>query len=113
MALKRMALELGMGTDVRGSDSTKAAARALNNALHRNALTIARALGQDPTKMLVDVRIGVPDPDTVNRDTVLAEIPYGRSELTLVEGGLKMPNEDNSDAMLLAHAAVVVWLDID
>ena len=46
MMAKRMALEIGMGTDIRGGDSTTAAARALTNALWRNALTIARALGK-------------------------------------------------------------------
>ena len=29
MALKRMVLEIGMGTDIRGADPTKAAVRAL------------------------------------------------------------------------------------
>jgi uncharacterized protein (TIGR02058 family) len=112
MTAKRVALELGMGTDVRGGDSTKAAKRALQNALHRNSLSIAKALGKDPKDMLVDIRIGVPNPETVRRDEVLAVVPYGTPELTVVEGGLEMANEDNSDVMLLAHAAIVVRLDI-
>lgn len=113
MAVKRVALEIGMGTDVRGGDSTKAAARALRNALWRNSLTIAKALGQDPKDMLVDIRIGVPKPETVRPDEVLAVVPYGTPELSVIEGGLEIANEDNSDVMLLAHAAVVVRLDID
>ena len=32
MALKRVALEIGMGTDIRGGDYTKAAVRALKDA---------------------------------------------------------------------------------
>jgi uncharacterized protein (TIGR02058 family) len=113
MTAKRVALEIGMGTDVRGGDSTKAATRALRDALHRNSLSIAKALGKDPKDMLVDIRIGVPNPQSVNRDEVLAVVPYGTPELTLIEGGLEMANEDNSDVMLLAHAAVVVRLDVD
>ena len=112
MAAKRMALELGMGTDVRGGDSTKAAVRALQNALHRNSLSIAKALGQDPKDMLVDIRIGVPNPATVRHADVLAVVPYGTAELSVVAGGLEIPNEDNSDVMLLAHAAVIVRLDV-
>ena len=108
-----MALEIGMGTDVRGGDSTKAAARALRDALWRNSLSIAKALGQDPKDMLVDIRIGVPNPETVRREEVLSVVPYGTPELTVVEGGLEMANEDNSDVMLLAHAAVIVRLDVD
>jgi uncharacterized protein (TIGR02058 family) len=113
MTVKRVALEIGMGTDVRGGDSTKAAARALRNALWRNSLTIARVLGQDPKDMLVDIRIGVPNPETVRHDEVLAVVPYGTPELSVTQGGLEIANEDNSDVMLLAHAAVVVRLDID
>ena len=45
MALKRMALELGMGTDIRGTDYTKAAVRALRDALWHNSLTVTAALG--------------------------------------------------------------------
>ncbi|MFY0612122.1 MAG: Lin0512 family protein [Hyphomicrobiaceae bacterium] len=112
MTAKRMALEIGMGTDVRGGDSTKAAARALRDALWRNSLSIAKALGQDPKDMLVDIRIGVPNPETVRRDEVLSVVPYGTPELTVIEGGLEMANEDNSDVMLLAHAAVIVRLDV-
>ena len=45
MALKRMVLELGMGTDIRGADYTKAAVRALRDALWHNSLSIADAVG--------------------------------------------------------------------
>ena len=33
-----------------------------------------------PEDMLVDVRIGVPRPETVDRDKVLAVLPYGTPE---------------------------------
>ena len=46
MAWKRMVLEIGMGTDIRGGDSTKAAVRALRDALWHNSLGIAEVLGQ-------------------------------------------------------------------
>lgn len=113
MVAKRMALEIGMGTDIRGGDATKAAERALRNALWRNALTISRALGKTPEDMLVDIRIGVPRPETVDRDTVLAVLPYGTATLEVVEGGLEMANEAGDDVTLIAHAAVVVKLDMD
>jgi len=41
MTLKRVALEIGMGTDIRGGDYTKAAVRALKDALWHNSLTVA------------------------------------------------------------------------
>jgi uncharacterized protein (TIGR02058 family) len=112
MALKRMALQIGMGTDIRGTNATTAATRALQDAIRRNALTVARAFGQQPGEMQVEVRIGVPDPETVDRDAVLAVLPYGSATLEVVSGGLKIPHEGRDDATLIAHAATIVRLDL-
>ena len=112
MALKRMVLQIGMGTDIRGVDSTKAAKRALLDAIRRNALTIAPALGKDPNDMHVEVRIGVPDPETVNREDVLSVLPYGKSTIEIVAGGLKIPHDGRPDATLIAHAVTIVRLDV-
>ena len=112
MALKRMVLEIGMGTDIRGGDCTKAAERALRDALWRNSLTIAKALGQDPTKMRVEVKIGVPRPETVDKAKVLAVMPYGVGTVDVVKGGLEIRNEEGTDVTLIAHAAAIVRLDV-
>ena len=40
MALRRMVLQIGMGTDIRGADYTKAAVRALRDALWHNSLSV-------------------------------------------------------------------------
>lgn len=112
MALKRMALQLGMGTDIRGVNSTTAAKRALLDAIRRNALTIAPALGRDPEEMHVEVRIGVPDPETVDTAEVLSVLPYGTATIEVVAGGLKIPHDGRPDATLIAHAATVVRLDV-
>lgn len=112
MPLKRMVLEIGMGTDIRGSDSTKAATRALRDALWRNALTIAPALGLPPESMQIEVRIGVPRPETVDTAQVLAVLPYGQATIEVVEGGLSIPHDNRDDATLIAHASAVVFLDV-
>ena len=59
MAKKRVVLEIGLGTHIRGEDPTKAACRALRDALWHNSLSIATALGQPLDAMIVDVHIGV------------------------------------------------------
>jgi uncharacterized protein (TIGR02058 family) len=112
MALKRMVLEIGMGTDIRGADYTKAAVRALKDALWHNSLTVTRALGIPTDSMLVDVTIGVPKPDKVDKSQVLAVLPHGTGTVTVVEGGLEIPNEQGTDAMVIANAAAVVRLDL-
>ena len=77
MALKKVALEIGMGTDIRGGDYTKAAVRALRDALWHNSLTVATALGKSSDDMVVEVLIGVPQPDKVDTAQVLAVLPHG------------------------------------
>jgi uncharacterized protein (TIGR02058 family) len=112
MAKQRMVLEIGMGTDIRGADPTKAACRALRDALWHNSLSIAAALGQTPETMIVDVHIGVPRPQMVDKAQVLAVLPYGKGTVTVVEGGLEIRNDAGSDSTLIANACAVVSLDI-
>ena len=112
MTLKRMVLEIGMGTDIRGADHTKAAVRALRDALWHNALTIARALDKDVDSMKVEVTIGVPHPEKVDKDQVLAILPHGTGTCDVVEGGLEIWNDDRTSSTLVANAAAVVWLDV-
>jgi len=88
MALKRVALEIGMGTDIRGGDYTKAAVRALRDALWHNSLTVAGAVGKSSDDMQVEVLIGVPKPDQVDKQQVLAVLPHGTGTVSVVEGGL-------------------------
>ncbi len=112
MAWKNVCLEIGMGTDIRGGDPTKAAVRALKDALWHNSLTVATAVGQSADDMRVDITIGVPESDKVDRGQVLAVLPHGGGQVAVVEGGLKIPNEAGTDATLIAHAAAVVRLDL-
>jgi uncharacterized protein (TIGR02058 family) len=112
MALKRMVLEIGMGTDIRGADSTKAAERAVRDALWRNTLSIATLMGKERSDMHLEINIGVPNPETVNKEAVMAVAPYGKGSVKVVEGGLRIPNDDGTDSTILAHALVVVSLDV-
>jgi uncharacterized protein (TIGR02058 family) len=112
MALKRMVLQIGMGTDIRGADYTKAAVRALRDALWHNALSVADAVGLSVDSMQVEVTIGVPRPDQVDREAILAVLPHGTGKVRVVEGGLEIPNDAGTNTTVMANAAVVVRLDI-
>jgi len=112
MALKRMVLQIGMGTDIRGRDYTKAAVRALRDALWHNSLSVADALGLPVDSMQVEVTIGVPHPEQVDKAAVLAVLPHGTGTVTLVEGGLEMTNDAGTNATVVANAAAVVRLDL-
>ena len=112
MAMKRMMVEIGMGTDIRGADYTKAAVRALRDALWHNSLSVANALGMDVDAMRVEVTIGVPRPEKVDKDAVLAVLPHGTGTVQVVEGGLEIANDEGTNSTMIANAAAVVWLDV-
>jgi uncharacterized protein (TIGR02058 family) len=111
MALKRMVLQIGMGTDIRGADYTKAAVRALRDALWHNSLSVANALGLPVDAMQVEVTIGVPRPDLVDKNAVLAVLPHGTGTVRVVEGGLEVSNE-SGNTTVVANAAAVVRLGV-
>src|SRR6201985_708821 len=108
MALQRMVLQIGMGTDIRGADYTKAAVRALRDALWHNSLSIADAVGLPVDSMQVEVRIGVPRPEKVDKEAVLAILPHGTGTVTVVEGGLEIPNDAGTSSTVMAHACAIV-----
>jgi uncharacterized protein (TIGR02058 family) len=107
-----MVVQIGMGTDIRGADPTKAAVRALRDALWHNSLTVTHALGVDVDTMRVAIRIGVPRPEAVDHAAVLAVLPHGIGTVEVVEGGLEIMNEAGTGATLIANAAATVWLDL-
>jgi uncharacterized protein (TIGR02058 family) len=112
MALKRMVLEIGMGTSIRSRNYTQAAVRALRDALWHNSLPVASALGAHVDSMQVEVTIGVPHPEQVDKAAVLAVLPHGTGTVNLIEGGLEIPNDEGTGASVVAHAAAVVRLDL-
>ena len=112
MTMKRMVVEIGMGTDIRGADYTKAAVRALRDALWHNSLTVATALGKSSDDMQVEVLIGVPKPDQVDTNEVLKILPHGTGTVKVFEGGLEITNEAGTDKTVIAQAAAIVRLDI-
>src|SRR5438874_1704667 len=113
MALKRMVLQLGMGTDIRGGDYTKAAVRAVQDAIHHSSLTLIRSLGVDAKMMQVEVTIGVQQPARVELAAVKAALPHGEVTVKAVKGGLDIPDDDGRDTAIIATAAVTVRIDLD
>jgi len=112
MTMKRMVTEIGMGTDIRGADYTKAAVRALRDALWHNSLNVADALGMPTDSMQVEVFIGVPKPELVDKAAVLAVLPHGTGTVEVVEGGLEIVNDAGTGKTVIANAAAVVRLDV-
>ena len=62
MSEKRIILEMGTGNDLYGRDYTKAARRAVQDALHHSSITLFSKLGIDHSEMRVSVTIGASPP---------------------------------------------------
>jgi uncharacterized protein (TIGR02058 family) len=110
--LKRVILEMGSGNDLHGGDYTKAALRAVQDALHHSSLSMLRALQVPPADMVVEVTIGVQRPERVDLDRVKASLPYGQVTARAVKGGLDIPDPAKDDPAVVASAAIVVSLPL-
>ena len=112
MARKRVILEMGTGNDLHGGDYTKAAVRAVQDAIHHSSLSFVRALGLDAKTLQVDVTIGVQRPELVDRAAVQKTLPHGQVTVKVVKGGLDVPDDDGRDSAVIASAAVEVRIEV-
>ncbi|MBP2291526.1 Lin0512 family protein [Azospirillum rugosum] len=114
-----MFVELGMGVDLHGQDVTKAAVRAVRNAIERNSMPGMRTLVDgDTSKMRVHVRLAVPaDAESLDREAVRAVFPYGDVTIEVMPGGMLAPSgifladkNDRNEMIYIVNAAVEVGL---
>jgi uncharacterized protein (TIGR02058 family) len=109
---KRVILEMGSGNDLHGGDYTKAAVRAVEDAIHHSSLTFIRTLGVDPRTMQVEVTIGVQQPQKVDAAVVKTALPHGQVTVNVIKGGLDVPDDEVGDVAVIASAAVAVRLEL-
>jgi uncharacterized protein (TIGR02058 family) len=100
-----LVLEFGMGVDVHGQDCTRAARRAVSDAIRHSSLPLLGQIRERNGTMLVHVTVAVPDPDTVDLDAVKAELPHGEVSVEAVQGGLRVPNSDTLIACASIHVS--------
>ena len=111
--MKRIILEMGMGNDLYGEDYTKAACRAVEDAIRHSSLILFSSLGFDHADMQVRVTIGVQQPDRVDTSIVEQKLPRGKAEVTSVKGGLNVVDAENNTCSVVATAAVEAYLNIN
>lgn len=111
--MKRIILEMGTGNDLYGEDYTKAACRAVEDAIRHSSLILFRSLGFDHADMQVQVTIGVQHPEKVDAELVAQKLPRGTASVRVVKGGLNVVDAENNSCTVVATAAVEAWLDID
>lgn len=112
MARMRLILELGTGNDLHGSDYTKAALRAVQDALHHSSLSFIRSMKVDKKSVDVEVTIGVQKPEMVDLGKIKASLPVGNVTVKAVKGGLDVADPENNDPAVIASAAIAVRADL-
>ena len=111
MPKTQFAVQMGMGTDLKGQDYTKAAAFAVHDALHRNFLVVGMAFDLPLEAMIVDIRVGVSKPENVDLEVVKAQAPVGKVSAEAVLGGLEVDMFGHKT--LIANAIVTVCYDVE
>ncbi|GAB4285206.1 MAG: Lin0512 family protein [Deferrisomatales bacterium] len=113
---KRFIVELGTGADLHGEDVTKAACRAVKDAVSRSCLCgLVEILGiEDLHAVEVEVLVACPTPEAVDAEQVKQQVPIGRKTVRVVAGGMTAPGlcvprfAEGCDRIVVANAAVTV-----
>lgn len=116
MAAQRFIVEIGTGIDLHGEDVTKAACRAVRDAISRSCLCgLVEILGMEDLQGLeVEILVAVPRPQDVNLDQVKAEVPIGLKTARAIEGGMITKGlcvaqfAADCDQIIVANAALTV-----
>ena len=111
MALTRYLTEMGMGVDVHGRDYTKAACRAVSDALRHSSLNFFKALGKSHEDMRITVKVAVSEPEKLDVKRIAFEIPYGSVTVEPCKGGLDIHSEAGLDPIVVANAGIIVCFE--
>ncbi|MEW9124219.1 MAG: Lin0512 family protein [Thermotaleaceae bacterium] len=113
---KRYIIELGWGADLHGQDVTKAAERAVKDAISRSCLCGLMEILKlkDLNEVRVHVTIATPHPERVNKENVMKMLPIGKKFIEVMEGGMEVPGlyvkdfGDQKDSIVVVNACVEV-----
>lgn len=108
----RIILEMGAGTALHSEDYTKAAKRAVQDALYHSSLILFRDQRFDPHAMQIELILGAQQPDKIDLDAVAAILPYGTVTPRAVLGGLDAVDASSGTPTVTVNAAVVVRLPL-
>lgn len=113
------AVQIGSGVDLHGQDMTKAACRAVKDAISNTCLSGVLTLSEtgELEEMMVNILIGIPEPDKVDSSKVLAVIPFGKKEIEIKKGGMLAGGcvlerfDDTDESIIVANASVTVSIN--
>ena len=121
---RKYLMENGTGVDQHGKDETKAAQKAIKNAIGHSSMIGLKSFykidnfAQLEDALMVDVTIATPNPETVDGDAVLSVLPEGNRRINIIKGGMMWPAENThpdsvSHAVVMANALIIVLIDVE
>ena len=105
--------ERGTGVSIRSGNYTKAACRAVEDALWHHSINVAEVFGTSKENMLIDVEIACQNPSELDLTQVRDIFPYGQVSVSSGFGGLDVPKPDNSGHTIMVNAAIIVSFDME
>lgn len=115
---KRFIVEIGTGIDIHGENVTKAACRAVKDAVSRSCLCGLLEILEinNLEDVVVEIQVASPNPEQVDLEKVMAEVPIGRKSAVAVPGGMTarglcVPQfAPACDQIVVANAAITVFV---
>lgn len=117
--MKRFIVEIGTGVDLHGGDVTKAAKKAISNALSHCCLCgLPEILNiYDSEKIKVVIKVGCPKPNELIIDELIKLIPFGEASIDeIVNGGLStkgmmVESFGKGDDIVIAVVSLTVYVE--
>jgi uncharacterized protein (TIGR02058 family) len=121
---RRYLLEDGTGVDLHGKDETKAAQKAIKDAISHSSMIGLGSLFKIGSfkeleeALMVDVTIATPNPEKVDGEAVLSVLPEGKRRINITKGGMMWPPENidpdaKSHEIVIVNAVIVVLVDVE
>jgi uncharacterized protein (TIGR02058 family) len=121
---RRYLLENGTGVDLHGKDETKAAQKAIKDAISHSSMIGLGSLFKINSfqeleeALMVDVTIATPNPKSVDENAVLSVLPEGKRRINIIKGGMMWPPENidpdaKSHDVVMVNAVIVVLIDVE
>lgn len=110
MTLQRAIIEMGTGNDQHGQDYTKAALRAVEDAIRHSSLSLLRNADIPLNSATLKISIGVQEPGRVDVDQLAGALPFGMPKVIVSHGGLDVDVPGAPTPIVVATAAVELFL---